>query len=56
MGKDKAMYVHKLEKYAFQVLTMVEEGCSYRQIAKQFHLSKNTVMDIVEQFKGMHMN
>lgn len=39
-----------LDKYAFQVLTMVEEGCSIRQIAKQFHLSRSTVMDVIEQF------
>ena len=47
------MQVFKVEKYAFQVLAMVEEGCSYRQIAKQFHLSQNTVIDVVERFKPM---
>ena len=42
----------KIDKYAFQVLTMGEEGCSIRQIAKQFHLSNNTVTDVVEQFNA----
>lgn len=39
----------KADKYAFQVLVMAAEGYSYQQIAKQFHLGKNTVMDIVKR-------
>lgn len=41
-----------LDKYAFQVLTMIEEGYSSRQIAQQFHLSYKTVKDIVERFSN----
>lgn len=44
----------KLDKYAFQVIVMAAEGCSYRQIAKQFHLSKDTVMDIVKRYNVYH--
>ncbi|MHC5765097.1 LuxR C-terminal-related transcriptional regulator [Nostoc sp.] len=40
----------QLDKYAFQVLTMIEEGYSSRQIAQQFHLSYKTVKDIVKRF------
>ena len=41
----------KIDKYAFQVLVMAAEGYSYRQIAKQFHLGNDTVIDIVKQYK-----
>lgn len=44
----------KADKYAFQVLVMAAEGCSYRQIAKQFHLGESTVMDIVKRYKVYH--
>jgi DNA-binding NarL/FixJ family response regulator len=40
----------QLDKYAFQVLTMLHEGYSSRQIAQQFHLSYKTVKDIVERY------
>ncbi len=53
LGVKKTMHVFSVEKYAFQVLAMVKEGYSYRQIAKQFHLSQNIVMDVVERFKPM---
>ncbi|MGL5807949.1 MAG: recombinase family protein [Xenococcaceae cyanobacterium] len=39
----------KADKVASRVLLMVEEGYSYRDIAKQLHISKNTVGDIVKR-------
>ncbi|MFS0517479.1 LuxR C-terminal-related transcriptional regulator [Nostoc sp. UIC 10607] len=42
----------QLDKYAFQVLTMIREGYASRQIAQQFHLSYKTVKDIVERFSN----
>lgn len=39
----------KADKVTPQVLLMVEEGYSYRDIAKQLHISKNTVGDIVKR-------
>ena len=44
----------KADKYEFQVLVMAAEGRSYRQIAKQFHLCENIVMDIVKRYKVYH--
>jgi putative DNA-invertase from lambdoid prophage Rac len=39
----------KSEKLAPQVLQMIEEGLSYRAIAKRLNMSKNTVMEIVKR-------
>ena len=39
----------KADKYAPQVLQMVAEGNSYRQIARELHLSKTTVNEIVKR-------
>lgn len=34
-----------------KVLYLVEQGHSYRQIAKELHLSKNTVNEIAKQYR-----
>lgn len=39
----------KSDRLAPQVLRMVEQGCSYREIAQQLHLSKTTVCEIVKR-------
>jgi putative DNA-invertase from lambdoid prophage Rac len=39
----------KSEKLTPQVLQMIEEGLSYRAIAKRLNISKNTVMEIVKR-------
>jgi putative DNA-invertase from lambdoid prophage Rac len=39
----------KSEKLAPQVLQMIEDGLSYRAIAKRLNISKNTVMEIVKR-------
>ena len=39
----------KSDRYAPRVLQMVEDGYSYRYIAKEFHLSKTTVLEIVKR-------
>ena len=39
----------KSERYASKVWQMVSEGYSYRQIARELHLSKTTVNDIVKR-------
>ncbi len=39
----------KADKYAPQVLQMVSEGNSYRHIARELHLSKTTVNEIVKR-------
>ena len=41
----------KADKYGPQVLQMVSEGHSYRQIAHDLHLSKTTVNEIVKRHK-----
>jgi len=41
----------KSDKFTTKVLSLVEEGKSYRQIAKILGLSKNTVMGIVQRNK-----
>ncbi len=41
----------KADKYAPQVLQMVSEGNSYRQIAQELHLSKTTVNEIVKRHR-----
>lgn len=41
----------KADKYAPQVLQMVSEGHSYRQIARELHLSKTTVNEIVKRHR-----
>ncbi len=41
----------KADKYAPQVLQMVSEGNSYRQIAQKLHLSKTTVNEIVKRHR-----
>ena len=39
----------KADKYAPKVLQMVDNGHSYRQIARELHLSKTTVNEIVKR-------
>lgn len=41
----------KADKYASKVLQMVAEGCSYRKIAGELHLSKTTVNEIVKRHR-----
>jgi putative DNA-invertase from lambdoid prophage Rac len=41
----------KSDRYAAKVLQMVCEGYSYRQIARELHLSKTTVNEIVKRQK-----
>lgn len=41
----------KADKYAHKVLQMVAEGCSYRKIAQELHLSKTTVNEIVKRHR-----
>jgi DNA invertase Pin-like site-specific DNA recombinase len=42
----------KSDRYARKVGQMVSEGYSYRQIARELHLSKTTVNDIVKRQKN----
>jgi DNA-binding CsgD family transcriptional regulator len=37
-----------------KVLELVGQGASYRQIAEQLKLSKNTVMRIVKELRNEH--
>ncbi|WP_069791021.1 recombinase family protein (plasmid) [Cyanobacterium sp. IPPAS B-1200] len=46
----------KADKYAPKVLQMVAEGHSYRQIARELHLSKTTVNEIVKRHRGTNVN
>ncbi len=46
----------KADKYASQVLQMVAEGHSYRQIARELHLSKTTVNEIVKRYRLLNVN
>ena len=39
----------KSDRYASKVLQMIEDGHSYRYIAKEFHLSKTTIVEIVKR-------
>ena len=39
----------KAERYTVRVLRLRAEGRSYREIARELRLSKNTVMDIVKR-------
>ena len=41
----------KADRYQARVLKLREEGCSYRQIARDLGLSKNTVMEIVHRHR-----
>jgi DNA invertase Pin-like site-specific DNA recombinase len=41
----------KSDRLAPQVLKMVEQGCSYRSIASELHLSKTTVCEIVKRYR-----
>ena len=41
----------KAGRYQARVLKLCEEGCSYRQIARDLGLSKNTVMEIVHRHR-----
>lgn len=43
----------KSERLAPKVLQMVEQGCSYRYIAKELHLSKTTVSEIVKRLRQL---
>lgn len=46
----------KADKYAPRVLQMVSEGHSYRQIARELHLSKTTVNEIVKRHRRTTVN
>lgn len=48
IGRQRGDYV-KAKKLAPKVLQRVQEGCSYRRIAKELDLSKNTVLAIVKR-------
>ena len=50
LGRRKGEYI-KSGKMAPKVLAMVEAGQSYRAIAKELKLSKNTVMGIVRRHR-----
>lgn len=50
LGRQKGDYI-KSGRLAPKVLRMVEEGHSYRAIAKALKLSKNTVMEIVHRHR-----
>ncbi len=41
----------KADRYQARVLKLREEGCSYRQIARDLGLSKNTVMEIIHRHR-----
>lgn len=44
----------KADRFASQVLQMVEQGSSYRTIAQALRLSKTTVNDIVKRHRQSH--
>jgi DNA invertase Pin-like site-specific DNA recombinase len=44
----------KSDRLAPQVLKMVEQGCSYRYIASELHLSKTTVSEIVKRHRSQN--
>jgi putative DNA-invertase from lambdoid prophage Rac len=46
----------KADKYTPKVLQMVAEGYSYRQIARELHLSKTTVNEIVKRHRLLNVN
>ena len=46
----------KADRLAPKVLRLVEEGRSYRDIAKELKLSKNTVMDIVHRHRNAKLD
>ncbi len=46
----------KADKYAHRVVQMVTEGHSYRQIARELHLSKTTVNEIVKRDRQANIN
>lgn len=50
LGRQPGQRV-KADRLTPKVLRMVEQGCSYRQIAKELHLSKTTVNDIVQRHR-----
>lgn len=41
----------KSDRLAPKVLAMIEEGRSYRFIARELNISKNTVLDIVQRYR-----
>ena len=41
----------KADRFQARVLKLREEGCSYRQIARDLGLSKNTVMEIIHRHR-----
>ena len=43
----------KADRFQAKVLKLREEGCSYRQIARDLGLSKNTVMEIVHRHRSV---
>ena len=55
MGRQRGDYV-KGKKLAPKVLARVAEGSSYRRIAKEFDVSKNTVLAIVKRSREEAIN
>jgi DNA invertase Pin-like site-specific DNA recombinase len=51
LGRQTGQRV-KADRFGAKVLQMVEQGTSYRQIARELHLSKTTVNDIVKRHKA----
>lgn len=45
----------KAERYTARVLRLCAQGQSYREIARELHLSKNTVIDIVKRASAAPM-
>lgn len=52
IGRQKGFYI-KSGKLAQKVIGAVKEGHSYRKIAKEFNISKNTVTSIVKRFREL---
>lgn len=51
LGRQTGQRV-KADRFGAKVLQMVEQGISYRQIARELHLSKTTVNDIVKRHRA----
>lgn len=50
VGRQKGEYV-KSDKIFKKVMVLVKDGVSYRRVAKEFGISKNTVTSIVKRFR-----
>jgi len=46
----------KADKYAAQVLHLVSKGHSYRSVARELHLDKNTVQSIVKRHQQSQLD